>query len=105
MAILHESFAFDSNGDILWERTNKYTNNLLSIKKVIKGEIETTSNYTYNDHGHLIQVVNKENRKEGVLVKNHQHIRTYDKRGNWTTKVEMENGLVRQVLFRKLEYY
>lgn len=67
---------------------------------VVNGEITQTTNYTYDDFGNEIEMIDKTPQEQSVTRYQYK----YDAKGNWTLKQEIQPDGTKVILTRTIEY-
>ena len=67
----------------------------------INGRLKTVHTYTYNDKGDLSKDSINTNGKSSEI----KYEYTYDTQGNWTTRTQYNDGKVKEMIQRDIEYY
>ena len=68
---------------------------------VVNGEITQTTNYTYDDFGNEIEIIEKTPQEQSVTRYQYK----YDTKGNWTFKQEIQPDGTKVNFTRTIEYY
>ena len=81
--------------------TATFSNNKKQNETNINGRLKTVHTYTYNDKGDLSKDSINTNGKSSEITYEY----TYDTQGNWTTRTQYNDGKVKEMIQRDIEYY
>ena len=81
--------------------TATFSNNKKQNEININGRLKTVHTYTYNDKGDLSKDSINTNGKSSEITYEY----TYDTQGNWTTRTQYNDGKVKEMIQRDIEYY
>jgi len=81
--------------------TATFSNNKKQNETNINGRFKTVHTYTYNDKGDLSKDSINTNGKSSEITYEY----TYDTQGNWTTRTQYNDGKVKEMIQRDIEYY
>lgn len=96
---------YKSDGTINYNMELKYDKNGNKIAVILynmDSSIGVVYNYKYDNKGNMIE--ESTSSPDGIF-NNHITFNNYDKKGNWTRKIEYENGIPKHIIEREIQYY
>lgn len=92
------------DGTLLWQETYTYHNGKLSKKVVTNYTKESNRVFGYNAMGHWVEIKEWKLGDNTNLVNQANSLYQYDEQGNWTQRISYENGRVKELKTREIEY-
>ncbi|WP_455497359.1 hypothetical protein [Coprobacter sp.] len=105
-------YIYDANDNLISTKSFKvstpknttittYSNGKKQNETILNGKLKTIHTYSYNSNGDL----SKESIDTNGKISTTTYEYTYDPQGNWTTRIQYNDGKIKETIQREIEYY